>query len=821
MKKFFLSACALFGLLATAAAQSDTVNVKLLERQPNPTLFSGLSSMVPGLRYAPTSDATGDYWDSMTIRGKNNAVYRQENQWFNRPYIYVDGLPFFGSLNSLNASNIEKVEVIKYATAIYGIDGANGVICITTKKGNRNRPVSVSFNGYASVSGWSRKPDMPPVDESRMTVVSQQAKQQGIWTDWMDEVSRRAIGQHYDLAVSGGAKIFDYYVSGNYDRRQGVLLGNDAEHLDLLAKININPTPWLALSAGFQHTTDKDWGIPANINSAYWMSPYSYTHSTVPGHESWPNVLPDGSNINPLWDNPTLRKYNNLNIGFSTLWSDDMKKKQSSVIDGRVKLDFPWIPGLTYGFDWQRYSYSHSCYYNQHREYQVNTNLAESMDFPEYYSSRSFEDFDSEDDLKTLLQNRLSYQRCMGDHHLSALLGYRYQKIKNSAQLYQSGASSIYFSSPKTTWDFHGISAALSYRYKDIVVASAVWRKDLFKDIALDNQKSNYSAGMDSFGFNLSWNPVKRWTVRAAYDYNASFPNYLTYIDDHYTQKIHKLDIGVDFQTQDHRLLVSVDLYRNKSKNQHLLNYYTKISNGGAIAITQNNEVVVKPIQYYDFVDVENLGGEILVHGTPIIGDGKNRFRWDSQLNFDLNKNKLLVNKKAVFQNLAVSYGLEANYYFMENKPIDGAYFLNDLTLIMEYLGTTTPLFTVNFANTLSWKGVSLYFNFRWMQGNDGHFLGYNPNSANNPHYPYTYPYWQPRTFLKLKDLVLSYDLPLQVSWLRGASVYLSGTDLFTLTNWDGFDPENASGIPFRPGSARSLPYGTFRTIALGINLNL
>ncbi len=810
MKKFILSACALFGLLATAAAQSDTVNVKLLERQPNPTLFSGLSSMVPGLRYAPTSDATGDYWDSMTIRGWSHLFSSYNEIEINRPSIYVDGMPFYGSLNSLNATDIEKIEVMKNATAIYGIDGANGVICITTKKGNRNRPVSVSFNGYASVSGWSRKPDMPPVDESRMTVVSQQAKQQGIWTDWMDEVSRRAIGQHYDLAVSGGAKIFDYYVSGNYDRRQGVLLGNDAEHLDLLAKFNVNPFPWMTFGASIQHAVDKDWGVPANINAAYWLSPYSYTHSTVPGYESWPNLSPTGNDPNPLWEGRKQFKYGFLFA--STLWSDVMKKTNRTNYQADLMIGIPFVPGLQFALSGQHLRWNQPLRSDLGQEYFVNTNNPDAMDHPDWNASRAYTYTEDTEKTVSRLHPSLSWKRSFHDHLLTVGTGLWYSKTNNDGEFHYKERGGAYaFKYNKTAFRLLSFYGSLTYQFKDRVDVTVVYRRDHYKEIQEEDKnitylQEPYSVGMNSFGVNASWRALKGLKLRASYDSNAS-TLYLGYPGDPFA-KTQNFDFGADFHTNSGRLGITTDIYRNKTADQ-------------IIWLAVPSPTHVGFIEQPETLSVYNVGWEWMIYGNPVEGDGKDSFRWDTQMTFDLNRNRLDIENETNTPGLAnaLSYGFESYAASRDGDAVNSAYVINNHTT--EYLGTTTPLFTVNFANTLSWKGVSLYFNFRWMQGNDGHFLGYNPNSANNPQYPYPEPYWQPRTFLKLKDLVLSYDLPLQVSWLRGASVYLSGTDLFTLTNWDGFDPENASGIPFHPISSRSLPYGTFRTIALGINLQL
>lgn len=807
MKKFVLSACALFGLFAAAAAQNDTVNVKQLERQPNPTIFSGLSSMVPGLRYAPTSDATGDYWDSMTIRGWSHLFSSYNEIEINRPSIYVDGMPYYGSLNSLNATDIEKIEVMKNATAIYGVDGANGVICITTKKGNRNRPVSVSFNGYASVSGWSRKPDMPPVDESRMTVVSQQAKQQGIWTDWMDEVSRRAIGQHYDLAVSGGAKIFDYYVSGNYDRRQGVLLGNDAEHLDLLAKFNVNPFPWMTLGASIQHAVDKDWGVPANINAAYWLSPYSYTHSTVPGYESWPNRQPEGNYTNPLWDN--YKKYRWGVLPVSTLWTESMAKTTRTNYQAFLKADLPFAPGMQFTLNGQALRWKQALNTSIDPKNFVLTSSQNDMDHPESHENSAYSYTEGTEYSVSRIHPALSYYRSFQEHLFHLETGLWLSKTTSGwdDELKQNGGKTP--GHYKQEDNLHSFYGRITYRFKDRVGLSAVYRRDIFNNTlreTLNGKGEDFSIGMNSFGVNAFWKPLKGLKLRASYDSNAAFL-YVGYPIDKYA-KTQNFDFGADFHTNSGRLGITTDIYRNKTADQ-------------IIWLAVPSPTHVGFIEQPETLSIYNVGWEWMIYGNPIEGDGKDTFRWDAQMTFDLNRNRLDLDNEKYTPGLAnaISFGFESYAASRDGDAINSAYQSNNGT--SEYLGTTTPLFTVNFANTLSWKGVSLYFNFRWMQGNDGHFLGYNPNSENNPQYPYTLPYWQPRTFLKLKDLVLSYDLPLQVSWLRGASVYLSGTDLFTLTNWDGFDPENASGIPFHPISSRSLPYGTFRTLALGINLNL
>ena len=166
-----------------------------------------------------------------------------------------------------------------------------------------------------------------------------------------------------------------------------------------------------------------------------------------------------------------------------------------------------------------------------------------------------------------------------------------------------------------------------------------------------------------------------------------------------------------------------------------------------------------------------------------------------------------------------------------------------------QYLGSPDPLFTLNFGNTLRWKNFSLYFNFRWAQGNKDHFIGLDPyafgtnmgggaqlarvkpwtpenHSQVFPRYGYSnymeYQYWNSRTFLKLKDLVFSYTIPskvLQPSGISNLRFYVAATDLFTISNWSGIDPETGGTIAAGAASSRYGSNGSYKTVTFGVNL--
>ena len=238
---------------------------------PNPNVMGSLSSKVAGFRYSPTNSAGGDNFSSLNIRGKNAipADVSAGQQSVNQPLLIVDGVISFGSINEINTNDIQSVDVLKDASAaaIYGSRAANGVIIITTKRGLSERPV-INVNSSWNFSGWSRMPKMVTDEEKffrnrfyakqaggsipsdavwssdfdraqLMNTVEYDAYNEGVYTDWLDEISRTGFGQKYDVSVSGRSKIVNYYISGDYTRQKGIRKGDDYEKYNIMTKLDI------------------------------------------------------------------------------------------------------------------------------------------------------------------------------------------------------------------------------------------------------------------------------------------------------------------------------------------------------------------------------------------------------------------------------------------------------------------------------------------------------------------------------------------------------------------------------------------------------
>ena len=168
-----------------------------------------------------------------TIRIRGGASLTASND----PLIILDGVPVneegYGGTNPLtmiSPESIESMTVLKdaSATAIYGSRASNGVIIITTKKGQSGRP-QVNFTANMHINTARKTWDVLTGDEFRDVVMNQIGTESAISqlgtanTNWQDEVLRTSISQDYSLSVGGTAGFLPYRVSASYTNSQGIL----------------------------------------------------------------------------------------------------------------------------------------------------------------------------------------------------------------------------------------------------------------------------------------------------------------------------------------------------------------------------------------------------------------------------------------------------------------------------------------------------------------------------------------------------------------------------------------------------------------------
>ena len=251
-----------------------SMNAEKLATRPVSSLSSALAGEMAGVTAVQTSGAPGGQNASITVRGKNSVNAAS-------PLVIVDGVP--GSMNVINPAEIESVTVLKDAAsaAIYGVQAANGVILITTKKGKTGK-TTVSYNatfswssllakldlvdayGYAYLYNEAYLNDHPGAKKpfSDETVEKYRTGELAS-TDWYKEALTGSGFEHqHNLSLSGGNDKTTYNMYLGYLGQEGVT--KDIDYNRINARMNItseiNKYITLGLNAsGYRGTQQDAW----------------------------------------------------------------------------------------------------------------------------------------------------------------------------------------------------------------------------------------------------------------------------------------------------------------------------------------------------------------------------------------------------------------------------------------------------------------------------------------------------------------------------------------------------------------------------------
>ena len=282
-----------------------SVNKDRLSKLPVANVMQALEGATAGVLVTQGSSIPGD-GPSTVIRGKNSINASTA------PYVVVDGIPISksgGSLSDINPNDIESMEILKDASAvaIYGTNGANGVILITTKRGKTGKP-TIRYNGYAGVEDYAHKLRMRDGEEYVQkykdymfqktgtelsgTPVPNQAEaanyNAGKETDWLDEISQTGIAQDHNISLSGGTDNMKYFVSGEYLDQKGVLKGYQYKRYSFRMNFDINVTNYLTIGTNAYIAAHNKDGGRVNFLYGLAMSPYAQeynadgTYNTLP-----------------------------------------------------------------------------------------------------------------------------------------------------------------------------------------------------------------------------------------------------------------------------------------------------------------------------------------------------------------------------------------------------------------------------------------------------------------------------------------------------------------------------------------------------------
>ncbi len=297
---------------------------------------------------APGGNTTIRVRGMNSINGGNNAL------------IVIDGLQG-GNLNSLNPNDIESIEILKdaSATAIYGAQGANGVVLITTKLGKKGKPV-IGYNFSHGVQTLRKKLDVMNAADFAKTVNASimtnngsgsnpvplfseaqiQAYERNGGTDWQDVVYRSAPIQNHELSMSGGTDNLKYLVSGGYLDQAGILINSEYKRYTLRANLRADITKRVAF--GLTWTGSKEEGNSPPFGS----SDVSFLGNAV-------NVAPRWAPTEPIYDSVGNYSVHRRGYGASDTWNPLASAKEPTIDNNTNRnllnsyLEFKPLEGLT------------------------------------------------------------------------------------------------------------------------------------------------------------------------------------------------------------------------------------------------------------------------------------------------------------------------------------------------------------------------------------------------------------------------------------------------------------------------------------------
>lgn len=325
-----------------------SLNAADLQSKAAPSVAGSLQGKMSGVMIQETGgDLSGRF--KFSIRGTGSVTGS------NDPLIVMDGIPLFNSdLSTLNTKDILSVDILKdaSASAIYGARASNGVVIITTKRGQTGKP-TVSFSMDIGFENIAKRYDVLTTDQQRKLFVEAfkntnrnpqvyENTSNPVWqidTDWQDLGTRTGIRHNYNLSVTGGSETNKYAISGSYARRVGIMKNSDLDEFFLRANNDMSIGDKLKIStsigSAFQHQNklnNDSWG-----SGAYQRLISS--HSYLPAYDENGDIFAVSSAADPYFgenSNPLIDQLMNVN------------KENASRIMGNIKVDYNILNELVF-----------------------------------------------------------------------------------------------------------------------------------------------------------------------------------------------------------------------------------------------------------------------------------------------------------------------------------------------------------------------------------------------------------------------------------------------------------------------------------------
>ncbi len=844
-----------------------------------------IQGKVAGLSIAkPGNDPNSGY--NIRLRGLSTFGSNTE------PLIIIDGVQG-ADLNSVDPDDIASYDVLKdaSATAIYGTQGASGVIIITTKKGEYSpggQAFNVNFNATLTTESVDRRLDILSHDDylSMPNAVDYEGN-----TAWMDQLVQKSISQQYNISVDGATKNSSYRVAFNYRKAAGVVLGTGFERFN--GRLN------------FQQKALKD-KLTLDFNLATTNRNETYSPNEAFGaavkYNPTATVRAD-DDFSQEWGGYFQRQAFAFYNPRAMIDQSTMDGKKIDIM-GNVKATLEIISGLKLSTSYsQNYNsdvfgsyWSKKAYYTP---YAVGTH-------------KGFADKSNNNAFNHLFESILSYEKQIEGLKLKAMAGYSFREdnfdnlwvhgegfLTDEFSYNNLGSASVdkandeSFGSYKESSRLIGIFGRVSANWREFAFMTANFRRDGSSKFGANNRWGNFggiSAGLDIAKlFDISG--IDRLKIRGGYGTTGNLPqnsylsknNYSKISDEFFFNgdfiqayaptlndnpdlkwEVKKeLDLGIDFFFLNYRVGGSIDYYRSVSSDLIL-----------------NAQVRVPPFpsdrMWLNLGELENSGLEMAFNIKAI---KTKDFTWNTDINFtkyfdtkltkitsDLTTSEgtirlgylgapyftgiptvIATEGEVIGQIIAPVYiGLDsAGVMLFESRWDSIASTPNPELEDYQNVGNGLPKFQFGWNNSFTYKNLDVSF---FIRGVFGHYL-INVNNARfgNPNVIgiqsgmnqtkdymdatsgpiYSNVHVEKADYVKLDNFSIGYNFNFRESkYVRKARVFVSGQNLFTITNYSGVSPEVRYGDaydnnnPLAPGIDRENTYFTTRSFTFGVNVN-
>ena len=565
-------------------------------------------------------------------------------------------------LSTINPSDIVSMEILKdaSATAIYGAQGANGVILITTKRGKAGE-AKFTYDGMFAVSQQNRRVDMMNLREfadfyGDMVEIGEiyngsayyaDPSILGVGTNWQDAVFQTALQHQHQISASGGTEKVQYYVSGSYMDQEGTIIGSNFERFSVRTNLDAQLKKWLKLgvNATFSNTVDdlKLADGEAGIIFSSLTSLPDIPIYDIDGNWSTTVREGEGARVNPI---------------AMAMLDDIILKRQK--LTGNIFADVTPVKNLVWhtelGFDISN---------SKSETYESMVNLGS------WQRGNNEIRWQNNSNTYWQLKNYLTYTNTWGKHNVSAMVGqemwessWEYQSIYNTKLPSDEVHNPSLGAGTPTIGSGFGSAAMASfftretYNYDNRYYLTYTYRYDGSSNFGPENRWAGFHSVAGSWRFtqekwmeNLEWWSNGKLRLGWGQTGNSNIGGYawgsaISPMDSALGAGYRPANIantavqwesqtqwnlGLDLGFFQDRLNFTVDLYKKVSENM-LMSMQLPSYMG-----TQGNGSSVLSAPKGNFGSIENKGLEFTIDAHPFVGE----FQWDSNLQISFNRNTL------------------------------------------------------------------------------------------------------------------------------------------------------------------------------------